>query len=216
MRNVTIGSMAVAATLGLCAFVAPQTAHAGKDMRMRFGLGGQRTLSGYSQIRARFFPITNLHVGLGFGVVILDPEGDADPMVLGTVSPEVMGWYVTDTEGIVSANFGGGLRFGAVFGENGIDDADEGDRDDPLEFDIELPITAEVFLGNHFSIAPEFGVVFRIIPGSNEDGDVNPGAGCASGTSPLVCGTGASLPSFGFELGQNTGLFGGGSMNFFF
>jgi hypothetical protein len=231
MRARTIMSFAMALCTGLVIASSPRTASAGKDMRMRFGLGGQRTLTGYPQIRARLFPITNLHVGLGFGMLLWDPhEEDVndDTIVLATISPEVMGWYVSPSEGPISANFGGGLRFGMVFGENGIDDSDEQGLDDPFEIDIELPISAEVFFGHHFSIAPEVGIVFRIVPGEYDDtpgaednGDENPGSGCNNSTSPLTCGilSGAGLgrgPGFGFDIGANTGLFGGGSFNFFF
>jgi hypothetical protein len=228
MPHRTTLSTALALGIAAVALATPQTAQAGKDMKMRFGIGGQRTLTGYSQIRARFFPITNLHVGLGFGVVVWDPhvdDVDHDAYVLATLSPEVMGWYVSPAEGPVSANFGGGLRFGLAFGADGQDDDTQNGLDNPFEIDIELPLSAEVFFGNHFSFAPEAGIVFRIVPGEagdpDDEWDENPGSGCDNTMSPIICqGTNARAfgrgPGFGFDIGANAGLFAGGSFNFFF
>jgi hypothetical protein len=228
MLTKTTLSTAFALGIGAFALAMPQTAQAGKDMKMRFGIGGQRTLTGYSQIRARFFPITNLHVGLGFGVVMWDPhqhDVDHDTYLLATLSPEVMGWYVSKKEtGPISANFGGGLRFGIAFGADGTDDDNQNGLDNPFELDIELPMSAEVFFGEHFSFAPEAGIVFRIVPGETagpgddpDDYDENQGAGCDNTSSPVLCNAFFSKgPGFGFDIGANAGLFAGGSFNFFF
>jgi hypothetical protein len=230
MLTRTTLSTAFALGIAAIALATPQTAQAGKDMKMRFGIGGQRTLTGYSQIRARFFPIKHLHVGLGFGIVMWDPhqhDVDNDAILLATLSPEVMGWYVTKSEGPISANFGGGLRFGIAFGADGVDDDNQNGLDNPFELDIELPMSAEIFFGNHFSFAPEAGIVFRIVPGESagpgddpDDYDENPGSGCTNTTNPVFCalfrGGGAGEPGFGFDIGANAGLFAGGSFNFFF
>ena len=87
--------------------------------------------------------------------------------------------------------------------------------DTPLEIDIEVPASVQLFIGKRVAIVPEFGVAFRIIPGNREpdqngEFDSNPGRGIGSqrGTT--------DGPGFGFDLGDHGGLFMGIGFAYFF
>ena len=208
--------------LGATLIAVPATAHAGKDMKGRFGIGGARTLSGFTQIHGRYFVLTHFSLGFGFGLGVWDSnndtdndgEDDVDPLVVANLAPEFMAWLLRSNESKpIAANFGIGGRIGFIFGSDGSNDP-SGQQNDPFEIDIEIPITAEVFLGDHFSLAPEVGIVFRIIPG-RAPADGNRG-GCQTLTNPGACRVLGGGPGFGFEVGHNTGFFGGGSFHFYF
>ena len=101
-------------------------------------------------------------------------------------------------------------------GFTGINDDDATDTlNDPIEIDIELPLTTQLFIGKHVAIAPEFGFAVRIIPGSREpdeegNADGNPGTGVGSrlGTT--------DGPGVGFELGSTSGVFLGLNVGYYF
>ena len=189
--------VASALTAGIA--LVPQSAQAGRDMRGRFGLGGQRTLGGYNQLHAKYFVIKHLSLGLGWGFLVVDnTDDDLDPVVGTSISPEVLGWFpIGPQESPIGANLGIGGRFDIVV-------VDAGTGDTYFEFDIEIPVIAEVYLGDHFGVAPEVGLVI----GVNDNDEVLFGVG--QERSSIV---GNAL---GFGIADNFGMFAGGSFHFYF
>ena len=88
--------------------------------------------------------------------------------------------------------------------------------DIPLEIDIEIPLAAQLWIGERVAITPEFGFVARIIPGNREadqngQADSNPGRGIAGRLGA------EDGPGLGFEFGNSsTGMFIGLSIGYFF
>ena len=132
------------------------------------------------------------------------------------IGPQAFFWPLQgDRNKQVSADFGVGVRTLLYMGFTGINDDDATDTlNDPIEIDIELPLTTQLFIGKHVAIAPEFGFAVRIIPGSREpdeegNADANPGTGVGErlGTT--------NGPGFGFEIGDHAGFFMGIGVAFY-
>lgn len=206
----------------------------------RFSLGAARTLAGLNGINARFYLTDHFHLGLNLGVATFsyrepDLVGDAidcstdQTQGACTKSMRTLAYIGSSLEGIYwilgkpagllpfQANFGLGGRVGFQHLVNGTDIAVN--LDDPLQFTLEVPLILMLNFGENFSIAPEFGAVFRWNPGTRlanntvmppELGDSNPGF---DGPSSRIATTG---PGFGFEITDGVGLFGGASILYAF
>ena len=158
------------------------------DMSGKFGIGGQQTLTGYTGVHGKYFFNKHWSADLSLGFHHFKPdEGDAE--VTAALVPGFNYWIIPDAQaGALQAHLGVGGRLGFVVGKTRADQS-------ILEIDIEAPVIAEIFFGPHFSLAPEFGLVIRM-PVGEYGYDQDKG--------------------FGVDLGQNTGLFGAGSFNFYF
>ncbi len=206
----------------------------------RFSLGAARTLSGLNGINARFYITDHFHLGVNIGVATFsyrEPDLTGDPIDCSqdqtaggcTKTMRTLAYIGSSLEGIYwilgkpggqlpfQANFGLGGRLGFQHIVNGTDIAL--DLDDPLQFHLEVPLILMLNFGENFSIAPEFGAVFRWNPGTRladnstmppNPGDTNPGF---DGPASKVGNTG---PGFGFEITEGIGLFGGLSLNYAF
>ncbi len=194
-------------------------------MKGRVGLMGTRTLSGLNGISVRYYAIDKLSLGVTTGAAIFthrEPGEDGEFNQMNTVGlfgigPSVFYWpYQGPRSSTVHADFGVGARALVYLGFTGANEDDAQDTlEDPIEIDIEIPLSTQLWIGRRVSIAPEFGVAFRIIPGSREpdengDFDTNPGSGVGSrlGTT--------DGPGFGFELGSTAGLFMGLHVGYWF
>ncbi|EDM76148.1 hypothetical protein PPSIR1_26848 [Plesiocystis pacifica SIR-1] len=195
------------------------------SMKGRLGLGGTRSLSGINALSLRYYATQKLSVGALIGVATYSHReasetGDFDQnRTVGLLGSglQLFYWPVQgDRSKYISADFGVGAR-GLVYVGFGADDIDNNPdtREAPLEFDIEVPITTHVFIGDSVAITPEFGLVARIVPGTREPdeqgaSDTNPGTGAGSrlGTT--------DGPGLGFELGEHGGVFFGLSITYFF
>jgi len=207
----------------------------GSGLRGTFGVGAVRTLSGLTGINARYFVLEQLSVGLNFGLGTFS-FAENDPAST-DVCPgpdcrfenrRTIASYGLGVEALYFLRMGnpaGQLPFRADFGVGGrftyfqgINTADvEDNLDDPTEFDIEIPLIIQMRFGDHFVLSPEFGLNFIIVPGSREDGDINPGTlKPALPLSPADrVGPGAG-PGFGVQITNGVGLFGGASMHYYF
>jgi hypothetical protein len=206
----------------------------------RFSLGAARTLAGLNGINARFYITDHFHLGVNIGVATFtyrEPDliGDAidcsTDQTAGacTKTMRTLAYIGSSLEGVYwilgkpagnlpfQANFGIGGRLGFQHVVNGTDIAVN--LDDPLQFTLEIPLIVMLNFGENFSLAPEFGAVFRWNPGTRlanntvmppELGDSNPGF---PGNQPNVPTTG---PGFGFEITDGIGLFGGASLLYAF
>lgn len=194
-------------------------------MRGRVGLGALRTVSGLNALMVRGYVINRLSLGWVTGVATFshrDTNEDGDYERVRTVGrlglgPEVFAWLVQgDRAHQVHADVGIGARVTAFIGFRGDLEEDQEDTlNNPLEVDLEIPIALQLFIGPRVAIMPEFGVVFRFVPGQREpdengESDENPGTGAAArlGAEPG--------PGFGFELGDHAGLFMGIGVGYFF
>jgi hypothetical protein len=194
-------------------------------MKGRLGLMGTRTISGLNGISARYYVIDKLSLGLTAGFATFhhkEPDENGDFEDLNTVGlvgvgPQFFFWpYQGDRNQVVSADFGVGVRTLVYMGFTGANEDDAADTlNDPIEIDIEIPLTTQLFIGKRVAIAPEFGLAIRIIPGSREpdengDFDTNPGTGVGSrlGTE--------NGPGLGFELGSTSGMFLGLNVGYYF
>lgn len=193
-------------------------------MRGRFGIGAMRTVSGLNGLTARFYAADRFTVGLVAGVATfshrdVDENGEFNrTRTVGAIGggPEAFFWPVQGgRENQVHADFGIGLRALTYFGFLGdLPDEQTETLDTPLEVDIEIPLAVQLFIGRRVSINPEFGPVFRIIPGDREpdqngEADSNPGTGIGQrlGTT--------NGPGFGFEIGDHAGFFMGIGVAFY-
>lgn len=201
-----------------------------------FGLGAIRTLGGLTGINARYFVLDRLAVGVNVGVgtwtfhendpASTDPAcPDPDCRLENTRTIATLGLGV---EGIyfvklgnpagqlpLRADFGIGGRFTYLQGINATDVPDN--QDDPTEFDIEIPMVVQLRFGDHFTLSPEFGLNFIIVPGSREEGDLNPGTGKPDFViGPTLAGGPYSGPGFGFQITNGIGVFGGASLHYYF
>jgi hypothetical protein len=206
----------------------------------RFSLGAARTLAGLNGINARFYISDHFHLGLNIGVATFsyrepDLAGDAIDCSTDqtdgscTKTMRTLAYIGSSLEGIYwilgkpagnlpfQADFGLGGRLGFQHLVNGTDIAVN--LDDPLQFTLEVPLILMLNFGENFSIAPEFGAVFRWNPGTRladntvmppELGDSNPGF---DGPASRIPTTG---PGFGFEITDGIGLFGGASILYAF
>lgn len=194
-------------------------------MKGRLGLMGTRTIAGLNGLSARYYVLDKVSMGLMFGFATFhhkEPNDDGDFEQTNTVGllgvgPQFFFWpYQGNRNDVVSADFGVGLRTLLFLGFTGANDDDPADTlRDPVEIDIEIPLTAQLFIGDRVAIAPEFGFAVRIIPGSREpddngDFDTNPGTGVGSrlGTD--------DGPGMGFELGSTSGMFLGLNVGYYF
>lgn len=194
-------------------------------MKNRVGLGAMRTLAGLNGLFVRWYAADRFTVGLNLGAATFshedtDENGDFErTRTVGAVGvgPELFFWPVQgDRSQQVHADFGVGTRITTYFGFLGRLEEEETDTlDTPLEIDIEVPASVQLFIGKRVAIVPEFGVAFRIVPGNREpdqngEFDGNPGRGIAArrGTT--------NGPGFGFELGDHGGLFMGIGFAYFF
>jgi hypothetical protein len=177
-------------TSALTLTLASQDAHA-YDMSGRFGIGGQRTLTGYTGMKGRYFFNSRMSADLTLGMSVFKPdEDDVDSTIDTSLTPGFNYWIIPSGQaGALQAQLGVGGRVGFYIGKR------DGDVD-LFEIDVEVPVIAELFFGPHFSLAPEVGLVLRFPVGDGGYDEVDKG--------------------FGFEFGQNTGLFGAGSFNFYF
>lgn len=197
----------------------------GAAMKKRVGFGATRTLSSVNGLFVNGYLANRITVGMAFGVATFthretDDNGDfSDTRTVGRLGlgPEVFFFPVQgDRTSQVHADFGFGARFMTFVGFLGRDEDEQGNTlDTPLEFDIELPAKISLWVGRRVAIMPEFGVVFRIVPGSREadmngERDTNPGQGVAG-----QLGT-EDGPGFGFEFGDHSGFFMGLGLGYYF
>ncbi|MCA9653704.1 MAG: hypothetical protein KC501_27545 [Myxococcales bacterium] len=197
----------------------------GAPMKGRFGIGAMRSLSGLNGLWARYYLANRVTLGLTAGVATFshrdtDDTGEFNRVrTVGAfaVGPELFFWPVQGPrDQQVHADFGAGLRLLTYVGFLGLSEEERSNTlDTPVEIDVEIPAKIQLFIGQRVSINPEFGVAFRIIPGSREpdgngDFDQNPGTGAGErlGTS--------NGPGLGFELGNHAGLFMGIGVGFYF
>jgi hypothetical protein len=208
----------------------------GGELQGRFGLGAIRTISGLTGVNARYFVLDQLSIGLNMGIGTWtykenDPASTdvcpgPDCRLEETRTVATLGMGLEALYFVKLGNPAGQLPFYADFGLGGrftyfqgINNADvNNNHDDPTEVDIEIPLVLQLRFGDHFVLSPEFGAIFIIVPGSREDGDVNPGTFKPDTSLGPNDGIGGpySGPGFGFRLGNGVGLFGGASMHYYF
>lgn len=194
-------------------------------MKGRLGLMGTRTISGLNGIGLRYYIVDKVSLGLTTGFATFthkEPDENGEftqnnTVGLFGVGPQFFFWPVQGSRSqVVSADFGVGVRTLFYMGFTGANDDDAADTlNDPIEIDIEIPVTTQLFIGDRVAIAPEFGLAVRIIPGSREpdengDFDTNPGTGVGErlGTT--------NGPGLGFELGSTSGVFLGLNIGYYF
>jgi hypothetical protein len=208
----------------------------GDGLQGTFGLGAIRTLGGLTGINARYFVLDRLSVGLNVGVGTWTykenrpgttdgpcPGPDCefeDSRTIATLGLGLEALYFVKLGNPAGslpfkADFGVGGRFTYLQGINATDVPDN--RDDPTEFDIEIPMVVQLRFGDHFVLSPEFGLNFIIVPGDRALGDLNTG----SGKPDFVIGPGLgggpfSGPGFGFQITNGIGVFGGASLHYYF
>lgn len=203
------------------ATVAPK----GAGMKKRVGFGAIRTLSSVNGIFVNGYISDRITVGVATGVATFTHrETDDDGEFTRTrtvgrlgIGPEVFFYPVQgDRSSQVHADFGFGGRVMTYVGFLGRETDEQGNTlDTPLEIDIELPAKINLWVGRRVAIQPEFGIVFRIVPGSREadqngEMDTNPGQGVAG---QLGAENG---PGFGFEIGDHSGFFMGVGLGYYF
>ena len=200
-------------------------------MKGRFAIGAIRTIAGVNGINFRYFVADKLSIGASVGVALFTYK-ENDPMSTdpcpgdsctfeNTRTVAAMGYNVEVLYWAKQGREAGNLPFRADFGVGGrvgllsiVNTQDVADNlDDPTELHVELPIVMQLMFGNNFSLAPELGMDFRIVPGSRERGDSNQGTGYPATISfdPNSVG-----PGFGWEITPGIGLFAGASMHYIF
>jgi hypothetical protein len=212
------------------------TSASGDSLRGTFGVGAIRTLGGLTGINVRYFVLDRLSVGLNMGVGTWTykenrpgttdgpcpgPDCDfEDSRTIATLGMGLEAIYFLKLGNPAGqlpfkADFGLGGRFTWLQGINAADVPDN--RDDPTEFDIEIPMVVQLRFGDHFTLSPEFGLNFIIVPGDRALGDANPGTFKPDFVlGPNLAGGPFSGPGFGFQITNGVGLFGGASLHYYF
>lgn len=207
----------------------------GEGLQGTFGLGAIRTLGGLTGINARYFVLDRLAVGVNVGVGTwtfhqnrpgtMDAcPGPAceleDTRTIATLGLGLEGIYFVKLGNPAGqlpfkADFGVGGRFTYLQGINATDVPDN--HDDPTEFDIEIPMVVQLRFGDHFTLSPEFGLNFIIVPGDRARGDANPGTRKPDLViGPTLAGGPYAGPGFGFQITNGIGVFGGASLHYYF
>jgi hypothetical protein len=207
----------------------------GDGLQGTFGVGAIRTLGGLTGINARYFVLDRLSVGVNVGVGTWtfrqDRPGTTDPCpgpdcdledtrTIATLGLGLEALYFVKLGNPAGqlpfrADFGLGGRFTYLQGINGTDIPDN--HDDPTEFDIEIPMVVQLRFGDHFTLSPEFGLNFIIVPGDRARGDFNPGTFKPDLVlGPNLAGGPFSGPGFGFQITNGIGVFGGASLHYYF
>jgi len=199
-----------------------------REMKGTLGVGAIHTIAGLNGINVRYFPIERLAIGLNLGVAMFsyrEPAGDSGPCpgddceldegrtvaALATGLEVLYFIYRGRPAGTLPfrADFALGGRFGVIHVTNATDV--DNNLDDPTELHVEIPAIIHLMFGDHFALAPEFGIDFRIVPRSR-DRDSNPGTGRAE----TISGDAVNGPGFGFDITDETGIFVGASMHYYF
>ncbi len=200
-----------------------------EPFRGRFGVGAIRTIAGLNGINARYFITDKFMIGGSAGVALFsyredDPESTDPPCPDAECNLEntrTVAFMAFNIEGLYflnlgreagrlpfRADFGVGGRFGVITSANATDVNDN--LDDATELHIEIPLVFQLMFGNNFALSPELGMDFRIVPGSREEGDSNPGFNSLAALGAV------DGPGFGWDLTPGIGLFGGASMHYYF
>ena len=141
-------------TCSLAMLAATPSAEA-KDLNGRFGLGLEQSLGGVSGLTIRYWPMESLGINATIGADIVTRT---DFKFLSTKVVASTGFTYNFAESL-HANFGGGLRFALGF------ETASGSNANNIQFDIEIPLTAEFFLSDNFSVSVAAGLLIAIVPG---------------------------------------------------
>ncbi len=184
-------------------------------MRGRIGFGAIRTISGLNGLHGRFYVLDRFSLGLMAGFASFSYK-EANPDTGEFTDKRTVGRFGAGFEGFfwaaqgdrsqqVHADFGVGARVLIYKGFTGANEDTE-KINDPLEVDVEIPVSIPVWIGRRVALVPEFGVAFRYVPGDREpddqnESDLNPGTGAAGRLG------GVDGPGWGVEVGDHAGLF---------
>jgi hypothetical protein len=152
-RDMRARSLFLIASL-LLALTASTSAHA-KDLNGRFGVGLEQSLGGVSGLAVRYWPAEDFGILATVGAEFVT---QTDFRFLNTTVVASTGFVYNFAESL-HANFGAGLRFALGFTTDNTTDTGR------TEFDIEIPLTAEFFLSDNFSVSVAVGVLIAIVPG---------------------------------------------------
>lgn len=190
----------------------------------RLGVGAIRTIAGLNGVNIRYFITDQFMIGTSLGVALFaykeNEPGSTDVcpgMECNLENNRTIAFVAANIEALYFLHLGreaGALPFRADFGLGGrfgvmtlSNDTDiNNNLDDPTELHVEIPLVFQLMFGNNFALSPEMGMDFRIVPGSREEGDSNPGI--TQNPSPG--------PGFGWDLTPGIGLFAGVSMHYYF
>ncbi|MDP6946917.1 MAG: hypothetical protein QF464_22395, partial [Myxococcota bacterium] len=134
-----------------------------KDLNGRFGMGIEQSIGGVSGLTFRYWPTESLGVMATVGADIVT---QTNFKFLNTTVVASTGFVYNFAESL-HANFGAGLRFALGFQTDSATSADN------IQFDIEVPLTAEFFLSDNFSVSVAAGLLIAVVPGAGpvlEDG----------------------------------------------
>ena len=140
-------------TCSLAVLAATPSAEA-KDLNGRFGLGLEQSIGGVSGLTLRYWPTESFGINATIGADIVTRT---DFKFLNTKVVAASGFTYNFAESL-HANFGAGLRFALGF------QTASGSSGNTIQFDIELPLTAEFFLSDNFSVSVAAGLLIAIVP----------------------------------------------------
>ena len=176
--------------------LAPHRASA-KDLNGKVGLGLEQSLSGVSGLTVRYWPLAEFGLAVTVGAELLIPHAN-------DTSGRAVGTRIVASAGVLynfarslHANLGGGLRLGLGFNSADFERAVNGDQAasaDQIQFMVEIPLTAEFFLSDNFSISLSTGILISIVMPDSEpvlepDGHGNstvPGVNIGIGTGSVT------------------------------
>jgi len=178
------GLLVIASTLLV---LGTSTSAVAKDLNGRFGIGLEQSLGGVSGLAVRYWPADDFGILATVGADIVTRS---DFEFLSTKVVASTGFVYNFAESL-HANFGAGMRFALGFA------TDNQAGTDTLEFDIEIPLTAEFFLSDNFSVSVALGVLIAVVPGAGavlDHGEEDPNT---AGIDTVRFGIGAITGSLG-------------------
>jgi hypothetical protein len=162
----------------------------GKPLDGRVGLGLEQSLSGLSGITLRYWPLDAFGLTATVGAKVLVPPSGDDTRDVGTqVVIAIGGIYNLATS--LHANLGVGLRGGISITNEAFEAVVNGTIDESRlpQFILEVPIVAEFFLSDNFSVSVTTGVLLAFVPegeaGSSNIGGPVPGINIGVGTGTV-------------------------------
>ena len=174
-----------------------------KDLNGRFGIGVEQSLGGVTGVTLRYFPTRSLGVlftgGMGLSVTEEDLDNGESKHALSVGVAASLG-IVYNFARSLHANLGIGARVSAGLGAiSAAELTQDTDKELALEWALEVPLTAEFFLSDNFSLSVATGLLLRFVPqaGAALSPSGFGGGGSASKAAIVGVGAGSVLGTLG-------------------
>jgi len=181
----------------LCLAILTSGTALAKDMNGKFGVGYDQSLGGMSGLNLKYY-LGDVAIWTTFGFDYFKPDPGDDRMGFAAAIGGIYNFARSE-----QANLGIGLRANFGFRNAGAMNGSDGS----FQFNMELPLVAEFFFTDHFSIHAGTGILLVIVPAKGRSLDVD------DSTSGVT--SSASTKGIGVGIG-NGSLIGNAGFTYYF